>query len=311
LPKPIERDLEANTIHYYSNTEALVYEDKIDIQNTINKRQVLEPTVLLNIGTKASYVSVPIYRPLKLREIIYDNRILDYVKDGAYELPYILHNHIVLHSYGENGYKEYNCAFLTGVHELIKEKRPNNRNAAWASSAAWEKGDKYRATEIDINAPDYLMVKIGERMQKELNKEDFYFWDYDQEHPLVKMPRRGVTTPEAWGVVFQSNKRNRTGKNFYPLYNEEDDDIFDEDGEDHFENISIIQCFKIALEHELYFFTLTPLKNLSEEEFKNKLLFPILKDYNGAPPSEICVGLRRFVEEFDYQDKDKYYCILN
>ena len=312
LPKPIERNLEANTIHYYNLKEEQVYNDKSDIENAINRRQVLEPTTLLHIGTKSSYISVPVFRPVKLKEIIYDDEILDYIKkDEAYELPYILHNHIVLHSYGENGYKEYNCAFLTGVHELIKEKRPNNRNAAWASSAAWEKGDKYRATEIDVNAPDYLMVKIGERIQKELNKEDFYFWDYDQEHPLVKMPRRGVTTPEAWGVVFQSNKRNRTGKNFYPLYNEEDDDIFDDDGEDHFENVSIIQCFKIALEHELYFFTLTPLKNLSEEEFKKKLLFPILKDYNGAPPSEICIGLRRFVEEFDYQDKDKYYCILN
>ena len=311
LPKPIERDLEANTIHYYSNTEALVYEDKIDIQDAINRRQVLEPTVLLNIGTKASYVSVPVYRPLKLREIIYDNRILDYVEDGAYELPYILHNHIVLHSYGENGYKEYNCAFLTGVHKLIKEKRPNNPNAAWASSAAWEKGDTYKASDIDVNAPNFLMVKIGERLQKELNKEEFYFWDYDQNHPLVKMPRRGVTAPNDWGVVFQSNKRNRTGKNFYPLYNEEDDDIFEDDGEDHFENVSIIQCFKIAIEHELYFFTLTPLKNLSEEEFNRQLLLPILKEYEGTPPPEICNGLMRFVEEYDYQDKDRYYSKIN
>lgn len=311
LPKPIERDLEANTIHYYYNTEALVYEDKIDIQNTINRRQVLEPTVLLNIGTKASYVSVPIYRPIKLREIIYDNRILDYVKDGAYELPYILHNHIVLHSYGEKGYKEYNCAFLTGVHKLIKEKRPNNPNAAWASSAAWEKGDTYKASDIDVNAPNFLVVKIGERLQKELNKEEFYFWDYDQNHPLVKMPRRGVTAPDDWGIVFQSNKRNRTGKNFYPLYNEDDDDIFDDDSEDHFENVSIIQCFKIAIEHELYFFTLTPLKNLSEEEFNKQLLLPILKEYDGTPPPEICNGLMRFVEEYDYQDKDKYYSKIN
>ena len=311
LPKPIERDLEANTIYYYYNTEALVYEDKIDIQDAIDRRQVLEPTVLLNIGTKASFVSVPVYRPLKLREIIYDNRIFDYVKDGAYELPYILHNHIVLHSYGENGYKEYNCAFLTGVHKLIKEKRPNNPNAAWASSAAWEKGDTYKASDIDVNAPNFLMVKIGERLQKELNKEEFYFWDYDQNHPLVKMPRRGVTAPDDWGVVFQSNKRNRTGKNFYPLYNEEDDDIFDDDSEDHFENVSIIQCFKIAIEHELYFFTLTPLKNLSEEEFNKQLLLPILKEYDGTPPPEICNGLMRFVEEYDYQDKDRYYSKIN
>ena len=311
LPKPIERDLEANSIHYYSTKEACVYNDKADIENSISKRIVQKPTVQLNIGSQTCYVAVPVFRPVKLKEIIFDGKILDYVKDGAYELPYILHNHIVLHSYGENGYKEYDCALLTGVHKLIKEKRPNNPNAAWASSAAWEKGDLYKASDIDVDAPDFLMVKMGERMQKELNKEEFYFWDYDQDHPLVKMPRRGVTAPEDWGLVFQSNKRNKTGKNFYPLYNEEDDDIFDDDGEDHFENVSIIQCFKIAIEHELYFFTLTPLKNLSEEEFYNRLLLPILKEYDGTPPPEICMGLKRFLEEYDYQDKDKYYCILN
>ena len=150
-----------------------------------------------------------------------------------------------------------------------------------------------------------------EKLQKELNNEEFYFWDYDQNHPLVKMPRKGVTTPKDWGVVFQSNKKNRTGKNFYPLYNEEDDDIFDDDSDDHFANVSIIRCFNIAIEHELYFFTLTPLKNLSEEDFNKQLLLPILKHFEGTPPPEICLGLRRFVEEFDYQDKDKYFNIIN
>lgn len=311
LPKPIERNLETNTIHYNNIKEEQVYNDKDFIENAINRRQVLEPTVRLNVGTKACYVIIPVFRPIKLKEIIYDGKIMDYIKEGAYELPYILHKHITLHSYSESGYKEYKCSYLTGVHSLIKQKRPNNPNAAWASSAAWEKGDIYRASDIDTNAPEYLLVKMGEKLQKELNKEEFYFWDYDQNHPLVKMPRKGVTTPKDWGVVFQSNKKNRTGKNFYPLYNEEDDDIFDDDSDDHFANVSIIRCFNIAIEHELYFFTLTPLKNLSEEDFNKQLLLPILKHFEGTPPPEICLGLRRFVEEFDYQDKDKYFNIIN
>ena len=311
LPKPIERNLETNTIHYNNIKEEQVYNDKDFIENAINRRQVLEPTVRLNVGTKACYVIIPVFRPIKLKEIIYDGKIMDYIKEGAYELPYILHKHITLHSYSESGYKEYKCSYLTGVHSLIKQKRPNNPNAAWASSAAWEKGDIYIASDIDTNAPDYLLVKMGEKLQKELNKEEFYFWDYDQNHPLVKMPRKGVTTPKDWGVGFRGNKENRTGKNFYPLYNEEDDDIFDDDSDDHFANVSIIRCFNIAIEHELYFFTLTPLKNLSEEDFNKQLLLPILKHFEGTPPPEICLGLRRFVEEFDYQDKDKYFNIIN
>lgn len=311
LPKPIERDLEANTIHYYNNEEEFIYDDKTNIENCVKRREVLKPTIQLKIGTKTSFVSVPVYRPVKIKEILYDNKILDYIKDETYELPYILRHHIVLHCYDEKGYKEYNCAFLTGIHSLIKEKRPNNRNAAWASSAAWEKGDKYKASIIDVNAPDFMFIKMGEHMQKELNKETFYFWDYNQDHPLIKMSRRGVTVPKDWGLIFQSNKNNITGKNFYPLYNEEDDDIFDEDGIDHFENVSIIQCFKTAIEHELYFFTLTPLKNLSEDEFNKQLFIPIIEEFKESPPPEISNGLIRFIEEFDYQDKDKYYNKIN
>ena len=310
LPRPIVRDLEANTIHYYYNEKTFVYDDKADVEKSVRRREVLESTVLLNIGTKTSYVSVPVYRPVKLKEVVYDDKIQDYIRDGAYELSYILRHHIVLHCFDEKGYKEYNCSFLKDLHKLIKERRPNNPNAAWASSAAWENGDIYNASDIDINAPDFLMIKIGECMQNELNKEDYYFWDYNQDHPLVKMSKAGATMADDWGVIFQSNKRNRTGKIFYPLYNEEDDDIFDDDGEEHFENTSIIQCFKIAIEHELYFFTLTPLKNLSEMEFNKQLLIPILKEYEETPPPEISKGLRRFIEEFDYQDKEKYYNLI-
>lgn len=309
LPGGIVRDCEQHTI---KNGKTLLLDDSNNIKECIDRRQTLSPTIGITIKAgETDTIDVTVYRPVKLKEVCYDGKILDYIEEGAYELPYILHNHIVLHSYGENGYKEFNCAYLTGIHKLIYEKRKNNPNAAWASSAAWENGDTYKASDIDVDAPDFLMVKIGERLQKDLNNEEFYFWDYDQDHPLVKLPRRGVTAPEDWGIVFQSNKSNRTGKNFYPLYNEEDDDIFEEDSEDHFKNVSIIQCFKIAIEHELYFFTLTPLKILSEEEFDKKLLIPILKEYEDAPPPEICMGLRRFVEEYDYQDKDKYYSIIN
>lgn len=307
LPMPIVRNLESNTIHYHNITEKLVYDDKADIEESIRKRQVLEPTIMLNIGSKNSYVSVPVFRPVRLKEVCYDGKIQDYINDDVYELPYILHNHVVFHSYGENGYNEYNCSHLSGFHKLIKDKRPNNPNAVWASSAAWENGDSYKASEVDANAPDFLMIKMGEQVQNKLNNEEFYFWDYNKDHHLVRMPRREVTAPNDWGVIFQSNKRNRTGKNFYPLYNEVDDDIFDDDYVDHFENVSIIQCFNIAIEHELYFFTLTPLKKLSEEEFNTQLLLPILNEYEGTLPHDIYLGLRRFIEEFDFQEKDKYY----
>ena len=198
---------------------------------------------------------------------------------------------------------------------IVHEKESNSKTETTIADSGMEKGEmdmieveKEKNQELLVLGKKYNEINLAYNQVLDNIKA---MKEYDQNHPLVKMPRRGVTAPDDWGVVFQSNKRNRTGKNFYPLYNEEDDDIFEDDSEDHFENVSIIQCFKIAIEHELYFFTLTPLKNLSEEEFNKQLLLPILKEYDGTPPPEICNGLMRFVEEYDYQDKDKYYSKIN
>lgn len=312
LPQPITRDLEAKAIRYCNQKkEEQVYDDKANIEAAMRKRQVLEPTVIVNVGTETDRIAIPVYRPVCLKEIIYNDNLLKYAEEATYELPYILRTHMKVRSYGEHGFQAYDCALLSGLHKLIKEKRPNNPNAAWASSAAWEKGDTYQASAIDHNAPDFLLLKMGEKRQRELNGEDFYFWNYDQSQPLVKMPRKGVTSPQDWGMIFQSNKRNRTGKNFYPLYNEEDDDIFEDDGGEHFDNVSLVQCFKMAVEHELHFFTLTPLKNLTEEDFNEQLLVPLLEEYKGALPREIGMGVRRFIEEYDFTDKEKYYNIIN
>ena len=48
--------------------------------------------------------------------------IMDYIKEGAYELPYILHKHITLHSYSESGYKEYPfaaCDYVAIVATIV------------------------------------------------------------------------------------------------------------------------------------------------------------------------------------------------
>lgn len=308
VPKTIVRDLDKNTIQYCYNGKDEIHDDKEAIETAIRRRQILEPTVSINVGAENSYVTVPVYRPVSLKEVCYDGKILKYVDEDVFELPYILHNHITLHCYDANGYEEYCCSNLAGLHKLIYKKRPNNKNSAWASSAAWENGDVLNAKEMDATAPDFLKVKIGERQQSEISMEEFYFWDYNANHLPCKMPRRGIKSPEEWGMIFQSNKKNQTCKNYYPLINEEDDDIFDE--VDHFEDVSIILCFKIAIEHEQYFFTFTPLKGLTEKDFEKEIIEPLCSKYGNEMPQNIRAGIRRFIEEFDY-DIDKYFTIIN
>ena len=308
IPKTIERDLDENSIHYFNNGKEETYNDKEAIETAIHRRLILEPTASINIGSETCYVSVPVYRPVKLKEVCYDGKLLKYVDEDVFELPYILRDHVTLHCYDANGYEEYCCSNMAGLHKLVYQKRPNNKNSAWASSSAWENGDVYNAKDLDATAPDFLKIKVGERRQSEISMEEFYFWDYNANHLPCKMPRRGIKSPEEWGMIFQSNKKNRTCKNYYPLINEEDDDIFDE--VDHFEDVSIILCFKIAIEHEQYFFTFTPLKRLTEKDFKKEIIEPLRSEYSNEMPPNIRAGIRRFIEEFDY-NIDKYLTVID
>ncbi len=308
LPKVIVRNISDNTIHYYNEGKDEIYDDKEAIEMSKRQHRILEPTVSINIGSETCYVSVPVYRPVNLKEVCYDGKILKYVDEDVFELPYILRDHVTLHCYDANGYEEYCCSNMTGLHKLVYKKRPNNRNSAWASSAAWENGDVFNATDLDAAAPEFLKIKVGERRQSEISIEELYFWDYNANHLPHKMPRRGIKSPEEWGMIFQSNKKNRTCKNYYPLINEEDDDIFDE--VDHFEDVSIILCFKIAIEHEQYFFTFTPLKRLTETDFKKEIIDPLRSEYGNEMPPNIRAGIRRFIEEFDY-DIDKYLTVID
>ena len=79
MPKPIERDLEKNKIYYFYKGKEFIYDDKTDIDEAIKRKELLRPTVLLNICDESFYVEVPIYRPVKLKEVIYDDKILDYI----------------------------------------------------------------------------------------------------------------------------------------------------------------------------------------------------------------------------------------
>lgn len=312
LPGGISRDCHNSIISYYEGDILIEKDCKDDIDASIRRRTILNPCIVVSIRSKDDVIDIPIYQPTLIKEICYEGKIIRYNgSDDSFVIPYIKKDSLEIHDYSEDGYISYPCRNLVGLHQLILRKRPNNPNAGWASSAAWENGDSIPARELDTDAPEWLFLNFGDRRQSRIEtKGSFYFWDYDKDKDEVRIPSRIITVPDQWGLIFESQRNEKLLQNHYPLMNEEDDDDWDDDGVDHYANVDVVKCFNMAIKHNLYFFTFTPLKKLFIEQFRSQLMDPILISENKT--EEQIKGLLRFADEFGYESlKERIIVELN
>lgn len=302
LPGGITRDCHNSIISYYEG-EILIEKDcKDDISNSVRRKTLLNPSVIVSIRSNDDIIEIPVYQPTLIKEICYDGKIIRYNESGInFVIPYIQKDSLEIHDYSGNGYISYPCHNLVGLHQLFLRKRPNNPNAGWASSAAWENGDTIPAQDLDTDAPEWLFINLGDRRLYQIEaKGSFYFWNYDKDKDEERIQSHTITAPNQWGLIFESQRDNRLLQNHYPMMNEVDDDDWDDDGVNHYANVDVINCFKMAIRHSLYFYTFTPLKRLSIEQFRSQLMEPILISENKT--EEQIKGLLRFADEFGYED---------
>ena len=301
LPGGITRDCRNHIISYNDKSK----DCSSDIEDSIKRKVALQPCVEISIHINSDIIDVPVYQPTLIKEVCYDGKIVEYIDNGDITIPYIQKDHLQIHDFSENGYVSYQCGHLNGLHHHIFSIRTNNRNSAWASSAAWEKGDTYQAQSLDPYAPACLKIKLGDCRQARIESESsFYFWNYDSQNDEEGIRNRILSAPEQWGLIFESMRNSKSLHNHYPLMNEEDDDVDfwddDGDGSDHYANVDVMKCFNVALKHNLYFFTFTPLKNLSNEQFRSQLVEPIL--FSQEKTGEQLKGLLRFSDEFGFEE---------
>ena len=302
LPGGISRDCIKNKILYYDGKGQIEKDYKKDIEASIKRKKILNPCVVISIRSNNDIIEIPVYQPTLIKEICYDGKIIRYNETGeSFVIPYIQKDCLEIHDYSEDGYISYPCRNLVGLHQLILRKRPNNPNAGWASSAAWENGDSVLARDLDIDAPEWLFINLGDRRKSRIEaKGSFYFWNYDKDKDEERIQSRVITVPNQWGLIFESQRSDKLLQNHYPMMNEEDDDDWDDDGVDHYANVDVIKCFNMAIRHNLYFYTFTPLKKLSIEQFRSQLMAPIL--ISKEKTEEQIRGLLRFADEFGYED---------
>lgn len=294
LPKPIERNLETNSIHYCYNKEKLVYEDKVDIENAVNRRQVLEPTVLLNIGTKTCHVTVPVFRPTKLKEVCYDGKILMYDENGVVNIPYILKEYVDVNDYGENGYHSYSCKDFKNV--FIELNNSEYRLGGKYTSAIDDK------TFSDAEAPDGVTFFVRKSLSKNPRLK-YCYWDCKKDSK--PMPVRDFETFElpSGNVLFQDQRRvsnklrceymEKEAKGFAKIKMKGND-----------ENDPVFEIFSVASEYNQYFFHFKALRTLAngisegKRDFYEEIYNPLLEYHNNQFSMRDKKELLRFADEF-------------
>lgn len=294
LPKPIERDLVANTIHYYNIKKELVYDDKADIEKAISRRQVLEPTVLLNIGTKTCYVSVPVFRPVKLKEVCYDGKILMYDENGEVTIPYILKEYVDVNDYGKDGYHSYSCKDFRNV--FVELNNSEYRTSGKYTSAIDGK------TFTDGHAPEGVTFFVRKTLSKNPRLR-YCYWDCKKDSKPI--PVRNLETFElpSGNVLFQDQRKvshrlqceymEKEATGFAKIRRKCSD-----------ENDPVFEIFSIASEYNQYFFHFKALRSLANgisegrRDFYDEIYNPLLEYHQHRFSLRDKKELLRFADEF-------------
>lgn len=294
LPKPIERDLDANTIHYYNIKKELVYEDKADIEKAISRREVLEPTVLLNIGTKTCYVSVPVFRPVKLKEVCYDGKILMYDENGEVTIPYILKEYVDVNDYGKDGYHSYSCKDFRNV--FVELNNSEYRTSGKYTSAIDGK------TFTDGHAPEGVTFFVRKTLSKNPRLR-YCYWDCKKDSKPI--PVRNLETFElpSGNVLFQDQRKvshrlqceymEKEATGFAKIRRKCSD-----------ENDPVFEIFSIASEYNQYFFHFKALRSLANgisegrRDFYDEIYNPLLEYHQHRFSLRDKKELLRFANEF-------------
>lgn len=294
LPKPIERNLEANTIHYYNIKEKQVYDDKADIEKAIRRRQVLEPTVLLNIGTKTCYISVPVFRPVKLKEVCYDGKILMYDENGKVTIPYILKEYVDVNDYGKDGYHSYSCKDFRNV--FVELNNSEYRTSGKYTSAIDGK------TFTDGHAPEGVTFFVRKTLSRNPRLR-YCYWDCKKDSKPI--PVRDLETFElpSGNVLFQDQRR--VSHRLQCEYMEKEANGFAKikrKGSN--ENDPVFEVYSVASEYNQYFFHFKALRTLAngilegKRDFYEEIFNPLLEYHQHKFSMRDKKELLRFADEF-------------
>jgi hypothetical protein len=291
---PILRDFDHARILYseYQNGGVEVQEKYDEI--VLNKEKPLAPTVPVTINAfEQSHAVIDVYRPTLVKELIVDGKILKYLKDGeTLNLPYILKHRSSISDFNRNGYRRYECTFLTSIYKLL-----GNRNDEHI--AAWRVGTQFQASRLDQYAPEWLNLVFGDKEEVNHARSNLFYWDYKQSTDPIQEDSRGGLEIAETSILFESMRNPTEDLSCMFPFRQQSPFGYD-DG-----TVSMLKCFETAMKHETYFFIFWPLSNrLKEEKYKTLIYEPLLESRKGELTEKDIAALQRFAEEFKFDWKE-------
>ena len=292
LPGGIVRDCDEHTV---KNGDTLLLDDSNNIKECIGRRQMLSPTRRLLIKTdKSDAIEVFVYRPVKLKEIIYDGKILMYDDKGEVSIPYILKEYIDINDFGEHGYHSYSCKDFRNVFAEL-------------STSEYRLGGKYTSaidgmTFSDEHAPEGVKFFVRRPFSKNPQLR-YCYWDYKKgSKPIPVRDIESFCLP-CGSVLFQDQRR--VSHRLQCEYMEKDAKGFanikkkGQENED-----SPFEVFSVASEYNQYFFHFKVLRTLANgivegrRDFYDEIYYPFLKYHDNVFSMRDKKELLRFADEF-------------
>lgn len=294
VPKTIERDLDEKAIRYCYNGKDEIHEDKDAIETAIRRRQILEPTVTINIGPENCYVAVPVYRPVNLKEVCYAGRILMYDTDGKVSIPYILKEYIDINAYGADGYRSYSCHDFRNVFKELNN--PDYLLSGKYTSAIDGK------TFVDEQAPDGVTFFVRKSLSKNPRLR-YCYWDGIKDTKPTPIRELEHFDLPSGSVLFQDQRRindrlqcecmEKEAKGFAKIRKKGQNDAE-----------CALNVFLVASEYNQYFFHFKTLRQLANgikekrRDFFEEIYSPLLDHSQHSFTTKTQRDMLRFADEF-------------
>lgn len=279
--EPIWRDFENRRI-----CTALSGVKDIDdnFEMLLDKRE--DETRQLEIGSEDAKILIDVYRPVILRELSQQGRIVSYFgKNENIEIPLINCHQFSLRDFSESGVKEYKL----GASDTAFYGFTTFNDPAMASTNYTE---VQMASKIFPNVPlEYLKIYITKAIDQE---SDLWAWNYKDKPQKVS----SANELKGEGVVFQSLMENRSPRHYsMPVVKKSG-----WGGKNKQIDTNVLDCFITADKHKTYFFLFIPLiKCVHERRMIKDIILPILLNNKGLEEYNNYFGpLYRFAMQFHF-----------
>lgn len=296
--QPVERDFVEHKIRYRGADGDI----KMMACNIPDENEPIPRTLELRLDGADDCVRLEVYAPFDDKEIYLDGDMVKRIPAGEKAfLPYLLKDRARIRDFGEHGYRTYDCGCLGSIYQpqFIGEEYDAQLNY-------WNEGRKVKATDLDVQAPDWLEVGFGMSAVESANDSgiQYWMWVYSETGEPVfwenkdQMPAHSIafqnlaSADAALRIAFP--KMPDTNVNRLAMFRRPN-------------LASPYQCYVVATKFRQYFFIFGPLRKMLQErrgEIKQEILEPLLQERGGRLRREDCHDLMRLSEEgrFDWSD---------